>query len=353
VFSVVEPAPPPSTKAWTKPISQALRSDLPPSSQNQTSTNQTPPPEPKESLPSSMNSNSSAPSLPQVHADPSLEAVCPKNTMIFENTNLKGAGKFSDGFGKMGPKGSDDSSESLPTSIEKNLDLPLPYGKGPCGNAVNLDFGSSFEDDSVPPPSQAAPGSNKPMGSMSQQQAPRPYAHTHMSHQPSPISPLAADLSENIQSVRSLWDTPSTVSDGVNACVSEDSSLSSGFGGDSFKRTENSREPIGDKTIGYTPINSTPISVIAKPGSSSSPTSAGIRQMKPVQQQQQQQSVMESQSHLPMQFSPFCYGGASFGGLPAPSPPAAMYGKPHAAPGPNPVYQTFQHPESSHVSGRA
>ena len=68
---------------------------------------------------------------------------------------------------------------------------------------------------------------------------------------------------------------------------------------------------------------------------------------------------MESQTHVPMSFSPFGYGmpqqhqaANAFGGMPAvASPPAGIYGKPHTAPGPNTVYQTFQHPaESSHVS---
>lgn len=63
-------------------------------------------------------------------------------------------------------------------------------------------------------------------------------------HQASPVSPLAKDLTEKIQAVRQVWDKPSmpSVAEQQIPVSSEDSnSFHSGFAVDSFK-TDVSRD---------------------------------------------------------------------------------------------------------------
>lgn len=67
-------------------------------------------------------------------------------------------------------------------------------------------------------------------------------SRSYVSHQPSPISPQAADLNEKVQSVKRIWEMPTmpSVAEQNSVCGSEDNSFHGGFGSDSFKGSDSS-----------------------------------------------------------------------------------------------------------------
>jgi len=89
------------------------------------------------------------------------------------------------------------------------------------------------------PPCSNEVVSRQPQSISSHQSKPVPISQSsrpsYVSNQP-PISPLAADLNEKIQSVKGVWDRPSMPSVAEHTIsASDDTSFSTGFGSDSFK----------------------------------------------------------------------------------------------------------------------
>lgn len=232
--------------------------------------------------------------------------------------------------------------------LEMSKEFPLNFGE----DTPQLDFGSSFSD----PPTSSSPISShsqvyKSSGLL---QSSRSYS----THQSSPISPLAADLNEKIQAVKSMWDLPSVAEQSGNHCGSEDDSLPGSFSSDAFKRPESTPRDYGQSlqqtSSGFAPGAPPSMSVIAKPDSRASPNLTNVRQIKAPQQ-----NLMDPQNHAAVSSSPFAYGLAqqhqgtsNFGIRAAPSPPTLMYGTSLTSTTPNAVYQTLpQHVDSSQVVG--
>jgi hypothetical protein len=349
-----EPATP-QGNAWEKPITANLR----PEQGSHQSMTQSSSMESKDSLDLKISSVNT--SMPHVTPKPVASLLDgtnpPVRTVIFENTNLKSGGKFTDvskntATSKISEMKKDGGNIS--SSLEIGKELPLNFGKAPGENSPELDFGSSpFDDQSNS--SQSAPSqqiqSHAPAKPMSITQSTR---SSYVSHQPSPISPLAADLNEKIQSVKRVWDVPSmpSVAEQTSVSGSEENSFHGGFGAESFKGTDSTNrdftQSLQQTSTGYAPGSSPALSAIAKPDSSSSPNATTMRQVSQPGKSQQG-SGMENQSHATLS-SPFSgyamhQGATSFGGMPAvPSPPTVMYGasQPHLHGGPG-VYQTFPH----------
>ncbi|XP_021950023.1 uncharacterized protein LOC110847393 isoform X4 [Folsomia candida] len=270
----------------------------------------------------------------------------PLKTMIFENRNFKNVSK---------PAGSGKSTEtkdsSMTSGLELTKDIGLSFGKDSGGNDNReMDFVSSFDDrtDSQTSQSMTSYPTTKPN--------PIGPNRNFQGHQPSPVSPLAKDLTEKIQAVRQVWDKPSmsSVAEVGGTSTSEDSNnFHSGYTvSDAFK-TDVSRDygsSLQQPQSSYAPGSSPAMSAISKPDSSTSPNSNAHRQVKPPQQQ----SNLEN--HVGMSSSPFAYAmpqhqGAPFGGHSAiPSPPTAMvYGNSQGLGGHTGVYQAFPHVDSSQV----
>ncbi|CAL8143706.1 unnamed protein product [Orchesella dallaii] len=276
----------------------------------------------------------------------------PLKTMIFENTNFRSINNTTKPSKPMEPK-----KEPGLTNLDSGKDLQLGFGKVGGEENTEMDFGT-FNDTSssvnVSQQNQVVP--NQPSSkSMPIGQPPRSF----VSHQPSPISPLAADLNEKVQSVKRIWDQPSmpSVAEQNSVCGPEDNTFHGGFGSDSFKASDPSNREFSSSlqqpTSGYAPGSSPALSAISKPESSSSPTSTNLRISKP-----QQQNSLDNQGQSGMSSSPFSgysmpQGSNAFGGMPAvPSPPNVMYGTSqalHAAAPPSGMYQTFPHVDAPQV----
>ncbi|ODN06430.1 Protein PRRC2C [Orchesella cincta] len=274
----------------------------------------------------------------------------PLKTMIFENTNFRSINNTTKTSKPLEPK-----KETGLSSLDPGKDLQIGFGK--VEESTEMDFGT-FNDTSssagVSQQNQAVP-SQPSTKSMPIGQPPRSF----VSHQPSPISPLAADLNEKVQSVKRIWDQPSmpSVAEQNSVCGSEDNTFHGGFGSDSFKASDASNREFSSSlqqpTSGYAPGSSPALSAISKPESSSSPTSNNLRISKP-----QQQNSLDNHGQSGISSSPFGgysmpQGSNAFGGMPAvPSPPNVMYGTSqtlHAAAPPSGMYQTFPHVDAPQV----
>lgn len=156
----------------------------------------------------------------------------PLKTMIFENTNFKSVSKPGDA-GKNNDLKDGTNVSVTSTGVEFTKDIGLCFGQE-SGSSSNADiaFVSNFDD---------KPQSTQPVTTYTNSSKPTPIGQSRnfQSHQPSPVSPLAKDLTEKIQSVRQVWEKPSMPSVAEQSVMnsSEDTShFHSGFPvSDSFK----------------------------------------------------------------------------------------------------------------------